>query len=50
MREDYRLSRDEFEDAVSKGLGRAVLYARRYGVEEVADILLDACVHNKVVY
>jgi hypothetical protein len=33
---------------LSKGLGRAALHVKHYGVEEYADVLLDACLHNKV--
>ncbi len=42
-----RLSRREFTDALQKGLGRARLYAIRYGIDEVADIVLKACLHDQ---
>jgi hypothetical protein len=47
MQEDYKLTMEQFADAVSKGLGRAMIHVRRYGLDDIADILLDACVHNK---
>jgi hypothetical protein len=45
---DYKLTREQFADAVSKGLGRAMMYVKRYGIDDIADILLDACVRNKI--
>lgn len=48
MQENYRLTREQFADAVSKGLGRAMMHVKRYGLGDVADILLDACIHNKI--
>ena len=45
---NYKLTREQFADAVSKGLGRAMIYFKRYELDDVADIVLDACVHNKV--
>jgi hypothetical protein len=45
---DYKLTREQFADAVSKGLGRAMLHVKQYGLDGIADILLDACIHNKV--
>jgi hypothetical protein len=43
-----RLSRDEFADALRKGKGRAMLHDREYGLEGIADLLLEACIHNQV--
>ncbi len=43
-----RLSRAEFADALRKGLGRAMLHVKEHGLEGVADIVLEACIHNKV--
>lgn len=45
---DYKLTREQFADAVSKGLGRAMIHVKRHGLDDIADILLDACIHNKV--
>jgi len=45
---DYKLSREQFADAVSKGLGRAMIHVKQHGLDDIADILLDACVHNKI--
>ena len=45
---DYKLTREQFADAFSKGLGRAMMHVKRYGLDGIADILLDACIHNKV--
>jgi hypothetical protein len=40
------LSRDEFEDALAKGLGRALLYVKTYGLDRVKDLVLNACLHD----
>jgi hypothetical protein len=40
------LSRDEFADAISKGLGRAFLYVQNQGLDRVKDLVLNACLHN----
>jgi len=40
------LTRDEFRDALHKGLGRAVLYVNEFGDQEVQDDILYACLHN----
>ncbi len=40
------LSRDEFEDALVKGLGRALLYVKSYGLDRVKDLVLYACLHD----
>lgn len=45
---DYKLTREQFADAVSKGLGRAMIHVKQHGLDDIADILLDACVHNKI--
>jgi hypothetical protein len=44
---DYKLTKEQFTDAISKGLGRAMSHIKRYGLDDVADIVLDACLHNK---
>jgi hypothetical protein len=40
------LSRDEFGDALAKGLGRALLYVKTYGLDRVKDLVLHACLHD----
>ena len=42
-----RLEKDEFVEALKKGLGRALLHVIHYGVDDVADLVLDACAHNQ---
>jgi hypothetical protein len=39
------LSGDEFRDALAKGLGRALLYVKTYGLDRVKDLVLYACLH-----
>lgn len=41
-----KLNRREFREALSSGLGRALLHVKTYGTENVRDIIRDACVHN----
>lgn len=48
MQEDYKLTKEQFANAISKGLGRAMMHVKRYGLEDIADTLLDACIHNKI--
>ena len=43
-----RLSRDEFADALRKGLGRALLHVHRYELDGVADLVLEACLQSQV--
>ncbi len=43
-----KLSREQFDSAIRKGLGRAYLYVREHGDAEVRDILLNALTHNLV--
>jgi hypothetical protein len=45
---DYKLTRAQFADAVSKGLGRAVMHVKQHGLDGISAILLDACIHNKI--
>ncbi len=40
------ISRDEFRDALAKGLGRALLYVKTYGLDRVKDLVLYACLHD----
>jgi hypothetical protein len=42
------LDRDEFAAALRKGLGRAMLHVRQFGLDEVWDLVLEACLHNQV--
>jgi hypothetical protein len=44
--ETWDLSRDEFADAISKGLGRAFLYMQDRGLDRVKDLVLNACLHD----
>jgi len=45
-REVPRLTRDEFSCALRKGQGRAAWHVRRYGLDGIADLVLQACLHN----
>jgi hypothetical protein len=48
--EDYqikKLTRKEFADALQKGLGRVYLHATQYGIDEVTELVLKACLHNQ---
>jgi len=47
MKSPKRLSSEEFESALQRGLGRTFLYVREYGLEDVADLLLEACLHDQ---
>jgi hypothetical protein len=40
------LSRTEFTDAISKGLGRALIHVKAHGLDLVKDLVLNACLHN----
>jgi hypothetical protein len=44
--ESWDLTRDEFADAIAKGLGRAFLYVRDRGLDRVKDLVLNACLHH----
>ncbi|HBG26169.1 MAG: hypothetical protein A2Y10_13485 [Planctomycetes bacterium GWF2_41_51] len=46
MTNEYKLTREQFADALAKGLGRAMLYIKHYGLDNVKDIVLEACIHN----
>jgi hypothetical protein len=43
-----RLSRSEFAEALRKGQGRAMLHVIHFGLDEVKDLVLEACLHNQV--
>ncbi|MBN2581875.1 MAG: hypothetical protein JXL80_02330 [Planctomycetes bacterium] len=43
-----KLNRSQFQDALTKGLGRAVAYVRVYGESGVREDILHACSHNLV--
>ena len=42
-----RLERSEFTAALKKGLGRAARHVSAYGLDEVADLVLEACLHDQ---
>ena len=41
-----RLSTSEFSIALKRGQGRALLHIHQFGLDEVADILLESCLKN----
>jgi len=41
------LSREEFAAALKKGLGRAWWHVAEHGLDDVADLVLEACLHNQ---
>jgi hypothetical protein len=41
-----RLTKEEFTAALQRGHGRALLHVREYGLEDVADLVLEACLHD----
>jgi hypothetical protein len=43
------LSKDEFKNALKKGLGRALIHVRQHGLTNVSDLVLEACLHNWVL-
>lgn len=51
MRDDaysmLRLDRDTFAGALRKGHGRVLLHVLSYGLEDVADLVLTACLHTQ---
>jgi hypothetical protein len=42
------LSRNEFSAALNRGHGRAFLHVQNFGLTEVADLVLEACLKNPV--
>src|SRR6266540_4479079 len=42
-----RLDGSEFASALQKGQGRALLHVMAYGLDAVADLVLDACLHDQ---
>jgi hypothetical protein len=44
---DKKLTKKEFISALKKGLGRAFLHVSKYGLENIADLVLNACLHNQ---
>jgi hypothetical protein len=42
-----KLTKRKFSDALKKGLGRAFLHVSKYGLKDVADLVLNACLHNQ---
>ena len=43
----HRLERSEFATALKKGLGRAARHVSLYGMDDVVDLVLDACLHDQ---
>jgi hypothetical protein len=43
----FPLTRDQFADALAKGLGRARVQVEHHGVAGLEDLVLDACLHNR---
>ncbi|HML75648.1 MAG TPA: hypothetical protein PKB02_14250 [Anaerohalosphaeraceae bacterium] len=43
-----RLTSKQFALALRKGQGRALLHANQYGIDDVKDVVLNACLHNQV--
>ena len=43
-----RLSQKEFKAALEKGQGRATLHVIQFGLDDVKDLVLEACLHNQV--
>jgi hypothetical protein len=43
----YKLNREEFASALRKGQGRAMLHVNQFGIENVKDLILEACLHNQ---
>ncbi len=41
------MDRREFASALQKGLGRAYSHVKQYGLSEVSDLVLSACLHNQ---
>jgi hypothetical protein len=44
----HRLTRDQFRDALRKGLGRAILHLRQFGPAGMEDEISNACVRSLV--
>jgi hypothetical protein len=42
------MSREEFEDALRKGLGRAFVHVSEHGLSQVKDLVLEACIKNQL--
>ena len=42
-----RLSREAFAAALRRGHGRALQHVREYGLEGMADLVLEACIHSQ---
>ena len=43
----FPLTRDQFAEALAKGLGRAHLHLQRHGGAGLEDLVLDACLHER---
>ncbi len=42
-----RLSREAFGTALQRGHGRALQHIQEYGLEDMADLVLEACIHSQ---
>jgi hypothetical protein len=42
-----RLSKEEFAGALHRGQGRAFSHVQKYGLDGVADLVLEACLHDQ---
>jgi hypothetical protein len=42
-----KLSKEEFATALKKGLGRSLIYTTNYKLDDVVDLVLEACLHNQ---
>lgn len=42
-----RLSREAFATALRRGHGRALQHIQEYGLEDMADLVLEACIHSQ---
>jgi hypothetical protein len=42
-----QLDRQNFASALQKGLGRAFLHVKQYGLDNVSDLVLQACLHDQ---
>ncbi len=44
------LDRQQFENGLQKGLGRALMHVHQFGAAGMEDLILDACLHDKRYY
>ncbi len=43
----FPLTREQFEVALVRGLGRAQMHVARHGAKGLEDLILDSCLHNR---